>query len=385
MLRGVRVLEMGQNLAGPFAGSILADLGADVVKIEKPEGDDARYWGPALTEKACASFHLMNRNKASVVLDLKGEADRASLTAMLSEADVFVHNMRPGSMKVLGLDAASLIERHSRLIYCDMSAFGHIGPMRDRPGYEPLMQAFAGLVSVNGHPDGPPARLGASVVDLGTGMWAAIGILAALVRRERTGSGCIINTSLLETALVWAGGHAASFMSSGQLPERHGSGHPMIVPYQAFETADGPLVVAPGNDRLFRALAAALGHPEWSEDPRFSSNEARRRHREEIVGLVAGCLRDMPMREARDRLDRAGVPNAPINTIPQVLSDPQVRALGLLQEIPGLNFPITGFPVSFDGERPSIRRAAPQLGEDTAARSARGWNTDITKEHDPKC
>ncbi len=385
MLKGVKVLEMGQNLAGPFAGEILADLGADVIKIEKPEGDDARYWGPPLTEKASASFHLMNRNKSSVVLDLKCEADRASFATLLSEADVFVHNMRPGSMEPLGVDAASLTTRHHRLIYCDMTAFGHLGPMRNRPGYEPLMQAFAGLVSVNGHPDGPPARMGASVVDLGTGMWAAIGILAALVRRERTGTGCIINTSLLETALVWVGGHIANFITSGEMPQRHGSGHPMIVPYQAFDTADGPLVVAPGNDRLFGALAAALGHPEWSEDPRFSSNEDRRRHREEIVGLVAGCFGSMPMHEARDRLDRAGVPNAPINNIPQVLNDPQVRALGLLQNIPGMDLPMTGFPVSFDGLRPLIRRLAPGLGEDTEARRTQGWNTDTAAETAPKC
>lgn len=379
MLDGVRVIELGQNLAGPFAGEILADLGADVVKIEKPGGDDARGWGPPLTEDAATVFHLMNRNKASVMLDLKDEADRETLDTLLAEADIFVHNMRPGALKGLGLDAETLTTRHPRLIYCDMGAFGHLGPMRLRPGYEPLMQAFAGLVSVNGHPDGPPARMGASIVDLGTGMWTAIGALAALWRRIASGKGCVINTSLLETALTWAGSHAAQYAATGALPERHGTGHPMIVPYQAFETADGPLVVAPGNDRLFRALAQALEHPEWADDPRFANNEARRRHREEIVGLVAGCFRTMRMDEARARLDRAGVPNAPVNTIPQVLDDPQVGALGLFQLAPGLDVAMVGLPISFDGRRPAIRRAAPGLGQDTDTLRAAGWKSRKTK------
>lgn len=385
MLDGIRVIEIGQNLAGPFAAEILADLGADVVKIERPGGDDARRWGAPLTKNAAPVFHLMNRNKASVTLDLKTEADRATLDALIAEADIFLHNLRPGSMQALGLDAETLTTRYPRLIYCDMGAFGHVGPMRLRPGYEPLMQAFAGLVSVNGHPDGPPARMGASIVDLGTGMWTAIGALAALWRRVGSGKGCVVNTSLLETALTWAGTHAVQYAATGALPERHGSGHPMIVPYQAFETADGPLVVAPGNDRLFRALAEALDHPEWPEDPRFADNEARRCHREEIVGLVAGCFRTMPMAEARARLDRAGVPNAPMNTIPQVLEDPQVRSLGLFQTAPGLEVAMAGLPVSFDGLRPAIRRAAPGLGEDTKARRAAGWNTGKSKESDPTC
>ncbi len=368
VLAGVRVVELGQNLAGPFAGEILADLGADVAKIEKPGGDDARRWGPPLTENAAAIFHLMNRNKASVELDLKQDEDLATLEALIAQADIFVHNMRPGALTPLGLDPDSVRARHSRLIYCDMGAFGHVGPMRTRPGYEPLMQAFAGLVSINGHPDGPPARMGASVVDLGTGMWTAIGALAALFQRERTGHGCVINSSLLETALVWGGTHAALYQTTGQVPERHGSGHPMIVPYQAFETADGPLVVAPGNDRLFRALARALDHPEWSDDPRFETNEARRRHKEEIVGLVAGAFRDMPIAEAQDRLDEAGVPNAPMQTIPEVIDNPQVRALGIFRKAPGLNVSMVALPLSFDGKRPGIRRAAPGLGEDTSAR-----------------
>lgn len=366
MLSGIVVVEMGQNLAGPFASAILADLGARVVKIEKPGGDDARRWGPPVTEGASAAFHLMNRGKESVLLDLKAEGDKALFEALLAEADIFIHNMRPGAMAALGLGGEEATARHPRLIYCDMGAFGHLGPMRMRPGYEPLMQAFAGLVSVNGHPGGEPARMGASIVDLGTGMWTAIGALAALEGRRRSGRGCVVNTSLLETGLVWAGMHALGYVTTGRPPERHGTGHPLIVPYQAFETADGPLVVAPGNDRLFRALTEALEHPEWAEDPRFVDNESRRKHKEEIVGLVAGAMRPLSMAEARERLDAAGVPNAPIQSVPQVLEDPQVQALGLFQEAPGLDAPLAGLPISFDGARPAPRAAGPALGRDTA-------------------
>lgn len=365
MLKDITVVEMGQNLAGPFASAILADMGARVIKVEKPGGDDARRWGPPVTTKASASFHLMNRNKQSIILDLKTQDDRDLFEKLLSEADIFVHNMRPGSLAAMELDGDAVLSRHPRVIYCDMGAFGHLGPMRYKPGYEPLMQAFAGLVSVNGHPDSEPSRMGASIVDLGTGMWTAIGALAALQRRQRTGQGCIVNTSLLETALVWSGSHAIGYQTTGREPERHGTGHPLIVPYQAFETADGPLVVAPGNDRLFRALAKALDHPEWAEDPRFTDNEARRKHKEEIIGLVAGVIRPLPMAEVCARLDAAGVPNAPIQTIPQVLDNEQVQALGLYQTAPGLDLPMVGLPISFNGTRPAMRCPGPALGGDS--------------------
>ena len=386
VLRGLRVVEVGQNLAGPFAGEILADMGADVVKIEKPGGDDARRWGPPITENAAAVFHLMNRNKASVVLDLRDEADLATLHGLIAEADIFVHNMRPGAMAALDLGGDALTARYPRLIYCDMGAFGHVGPLKSRPGYEPLMHAYAGLASINGHPDGPPARVGPSIVDLGTGMWTAIGALAALWQRAQTGRGCVVNTSLLETALVWGGSHAAIYATTGHVPPRQASGHPMIVPYQAFETADGPLVVAPGNDRLFAALARALGHPEWAEDPRFATNQARLKHREEIVGLVAGCFRDMALDEARTRLDAAGVPNAPQMTIPQVLEEPQVAALDLFQKVPGLDLSLAGLPISFDGQRPPVHRAAPGIGEDTDMRRREAWPArDMQETEETEC
>lgn len=372
-LSGLKVIEMGQNLAGPFAGEILADLGADVVKIEKPGGDDARSWGAPITENASAVFHLMNRNKASVALDLKDEVDLGTFHSLLADCDIFIHNMRPGAMRALALDGMSLSETYPSLIYCDMGAFGHEGPLRNKPGYEPLVQAFSGLVSINGHPDGQPARIGPSIVDLGTGMWTVIGALAALWQRKLTGRGCVVNTSLLETALVWSGSHTAIYSTTGKVPPRQASGHPMIVPYQEFQTAGGPLVVAPGNDRLFAALARALDHPEWLDDPRFNSNPARIRHREEIVGLVSDSFRRMSLQEARDRLDRAGVPNSPRMTLPEVLEDPQVAALDIYESIEGSDARLSGLPISFNGVRPRQRRCAPDIGEDTESRRHTPW------------
>lgn len=364
-LEGVKVVELGQNLAGPFAGEILADLGATVVKVEKPDGgDDARRWGPPLTPDASAAFHAMNRNKMSVVLDLTAPDDRNRFDALVAQSDILVHNLRPGVMEKLGLGPQETTARHPRLIYCDLGAFGHLGPLKDRPGYEPLMQAFSGLISANGHPDGPPARLGASVVDLGTGMWTAVGALAALLRRARTGRGCVVNTSLFETALLWCGFHLVTYMTGGGLPVRHGTGHPLLVPYQAFETRTGPLVIAAGNDRLFARLAAVLGRPEWASDPRFRTNEDRSRNRHVLLPAVAAIAAASTKEELAERLEAAGVPCAPVHTVDEVLEHPQTQALGIVQKSPGLDLSLVGIPVSFDGARPGYRRDAPALGAD---------------------
>lgn len=367
MLEGVKVIELGQNLAGPFAGEILADLGATVVKVEKPDGgDDARRWGPPVSADASAAFHAMNRNKLSVVLDLSQAEDRRKLDGLLADSDILVHNLRPGVMEKMGLGPEETTARHPRLIYCDMGAFGHLGPMKNRPGYEPLMQAFSGLISANGHPDGPPARIGASVVDLGTGMWAAIGALAALFRRGTTGKGCVVNTSLFETALLWCGFHMVTYMTGGGLPVRHGTGHPLLVPYQAFETSTGPLVIAAGNDRLFARLAQVLGHPEWGTDPRFVTNEDRSRNRAILLPMVAEIAAGTTKEELAEKLETAGIPCAPIHTVDEVLAHPQTDALGILQQSPGIDLSLVGMPISFDGERPAYRKDAPSLGEDNA-------------------
>ncbi len=368
-LHGIKVIEIGQVLSGPFAGAIFADLGADVIKVEKPEGgDDARQMGVAFRHGDAFNFHEFNRGKRSIALDLKSEAGMAALHALLAEADILVHNMRPGVPEALGLDPYATTARHPRLIYCNMGAFGHKGPLKDRPGYEPLLQAFAGLNSITGEPDGPPVRMGASVVDQGTGMWTVIGALSALQQRARTGRGCVVNTSLFETAFLWAGQKVGAYLNQGKLPERHASGHPGFVPYESFDAADGPLLVCCGNDRLFRKFAAELGHPEWPEDPRFATNRLRLANKADCLALVRDAMRQRPRAEWLERLVAAGVPCAPINTIPEMLEEPQAKAIGMLVTPPGEDFSVTALPVSFDGERPQPKAGAPRLDGHKGAR-----------------
>ena len=372
-LAGVKVVEIGQVLSGPFAGAILGDLGADVIKVEKPDGgDDARQMGLAFRHGDALNFHEFNRGKRSVALDLKTAAGREALHALLAEADILVHNMRPGAPEALGLGPAETTARHPRLIYCNMGAFGHRGPLKDRPGYEPLLQAFGGLAAITGEPDGPPVRMGASVVDQGTGMWTVIGALSALQQRARTGRGCVIDTSLFETAFLWAGQKISAYVNQGRLPERHASGHPGFVPYEAFATADGPLLVCCGNDRLFAKLAVELGHPEWAADPRFTSNRQRLAHKADCLALVAGALAARPRAEWLERLVAAGVPCAPINSIPELLEEPQAQAIGMLATPPGEDFRVIALPLSFDGERPQPRAGAPRLDQHRGARFGEG-------------
>jgi crotonobetainyl-CoA:carnitine CoA-transferase CaiB-like acyl-CoA transferase len=367
MLEGIRVLELGQVLSAPFAGAILGDLGAEVLKIERVEGgDDARRMGPDFRHGDALTFHMVNRNKKSVALDLKSEAGKADFERLAASADILVHNLRPGVPDALGIDGPSLTARHPRLIYCAISAFGHIGPMRDRPGYEPLIQAYSGLSSTNGGPDDPPMRMGVAVCDQGTGMWIVIGALAALQRRHQTGRGTIVTASLLETALVWAAQRGDSWVNEGHMPPKHRSGHPALAPYEAFEAKDGPFIICCGNDRLFAKLARALGKPEWSEDERFATNRARLRNLTTLAVLMMEILRTQPRATWIERLEAVGVPAAPINTLPEALNEPQTRALGILQDVPGEDYKLTGSALSFDGVRPAIRSAAPRLGTETA-------------------
>ncbi len=364
VLSGLRVIELGQVLAGPFAGAILGDLGADVIKVERTDGgDDARHMGPAFRHGDALNFHVFNRNKRSVALDLKSADGRAALEALAAEADILVHNLRPGVTESLGIDGAAMCARHSRLIYCEISAFGHLGPQRHSPGYEPLIQAFSGLSSVNGGPDDRPLRLGASVCDQGTGMWVVIGALSMLQRRERTGRGGVVSGSLLETAMVWNAQKADSFTNSGTMPARHASGHPGFVPYESFGTATGPLLLCVGNDRLFAKFAATVGQPDWPADPRFATNRARLTNKAALLDGIRTILSTEPRDSWIARFGAAGVPCAPVNSIPEALDEPQVQALGLQQAVPGEDYKLTGLPLSFDGVRPSIRSAAPRLGE----------------------
>lgn len=364
-LEGIKVVEIAQALAGPFAGEILAHMGADVVKVERPEGDEARGWGPPFKLGGGPTFHAVNMNKRSIVLDLKNPEAIAWLKDYIAQADVIVQNLRPGVIEELGLGPETLLALNPRLVFCSLWAFGRSGPRRLRPGYEPMVQAFAGLFSVNGGEEDPPSRFGAPVLDLGTGMWAAMGVLAALHRRARTGRGGIVDASLFETALGWLTGHVAGYQFTGDLPSRERTGSRRLVPFQGFQTKNGTVIIAAGNDRLFAKLAIALGHPEWAKDPRFATNGDRRAHRLELVELIEGVLGTRTKGEWIDTLEEAGVPCAPIQDLREMLAEPQVEALGVLQGVPELGYDLMTLPVSFDGRRPPISRRAPTLGEHT--------------------
>jgi crotonobetainyl-CoA:carnitine CoA-transferase CaiB-like acyl-CoA transferase len=362
-LTGITVVEIAQNLAGPMAGEILAHLGADVVKVERPEGDDARAWGPPFHKGVSPGFLAVNANKRSITLDLKDQRAVAWLTDFIGRADVLVQNLRPGSLEALGLGSEALLARHPRLVYCSVWAFGRSGPLRLKPGYEPMVQAFSGLMMMNGDEGGPPTRIGTSVLDYGTGMWTAIGALAGLVQRQRTGRGCVVDASLFETGLAWLKGHFASYRISGEVPERHRTGSHRVVPFEGFETKTGPIIIAAGNERLFAKLAAALGHPEWAKDPRFGSNSARVANKADLVAAIARIMLTRSKGEWIDVLEAAGVPCAPINTLPEAVTEPQAAATGMIQAVPGDDCELVGLPLSFDGMRPGIRMAPPGAGE----------------------
>jgi crotonobetainyl-CoA:carnitine CoA-transferase CaiB-like acyl-CoA transferase len=362
-LDGVKVVEVASNIAGPYAGLILGSLGADVLKVERPEGDDARKWGPPFIGDTASIFHTVNLNKRSVTLDLKDPAQLAWLKGYIADADVLVQNMRPGTMEALGLGSAALLELNPRLVYGSAAAFGAKGPMRLAAGYEPMVQAFAGVFSVNGEAERPGVRVGVSLLDVGTGMWTALGCIAGLLQRERTGKGMAVDASLFETALGWLAGHFAGFRVSGDLPVRNPTGSNRVVVFQAFDAADGAIIIAAANDRLFAKLANELGHPEWASDPRFRTNPDRFAHRDVLIPMVADIVRERPRAHWIAQLDAVGVPCAPINDLRQVEALPQTAALGIMQSAPEVEIPFVGMPLSFDGQRPPIRRRAPKLGE----------------------
>lgn len=366
-LSGIKVVEIGQVLAGPFAGAIFSDLGAEVVKIERPEvGDDARLMGRAFRHGDSLTFQVFNRGKQSVTLDLKSPAGIDALHAIVADADVLVHNLRPGVPDDLGIDGPTMCARHPRLVYAEMSAFGPIGPLAARPGYEPLIQAYSGLSSINGDPDGPPVRIGASVCDQGTGMWVVIGALSLLQRRQRTGRGGLVQGSLLETAMTWSAQKSDAWINEGAMPQRHASGHPAFVPYEAFDASDAPLLICVGNDRLFVKFAQVLQRPDWPQDARFRSNRDRLTNKDALLEQIRAILRTRTRDAWIEALEAVGVPCAPLHTLPEALEQPQLQALELLQAVPGEDFRLTGLPLTIDGARPRITGPAPRLGADNA-------------------
>jgi formyl-CoA transferase len=372
-LEGIKFLDLSRVLAGPWCTQLLADLGAEVVKIERPgAGDDTRHWGPPWfgegEARVAAYFLSCNRGKKSAAIDF-AEPEGAALVRKLAErADVVVENFRVGGLEKFGLDAKSLRTANPRLVYASITGFGQDGPYADRAGYDFMIQAMGGLMSITGLPDdepgGGPMRVGVAVADLFTGMYTAVGILAALLRREKTGEGAHIDMALLDTQLAMLANQASNFLVSGKDPPRQGNTHPNIVPYQPFDASDRPLVIAVGNDRQFVRLAELAGHPEWASDPRFSINAARVANRAELVRLVGEAVRQQPAAYWLERLEEAGIPAGPINSISEALANVQAQHRHMLRTIAGV--PMVGSPIRLDGDRADSDLPPPALGEHTS-------------------
>jgi crotonobetainyl-CoA:carnitine CoA-transferase CaiB-like acyl-CoA transferase len=368
-LSGLTVIEIGHSVAAPYAGMILGELGAEVIKVENPKGGDpCRGWGPPFTGDTATAFHAFNRAKRGITIDLGEPAEVDKLRVLIRDrADVLIHNLKYGALDRYGLSAEVLTAEKPSLVWCNLGAFGATGPLRDRPGYDPMMQAYGGLMSLLGEDGRPPVRVGVSIIDIATGMWSAIGILAALQERQRTGRGGVVDTSLYETTLAWMTLPISAYLANGEIPTRHGSGIEQIVPYQAFETADGFMMVAAGNDNLFRRLCTAISRPGLAEEARFRTNAERVVNRKELVPVLTDIFRTAPMTVWAERLDAAGIPNSPIQTLDKVVSDAQTEALGIIQQWAGSPaLSLVGLPMSFDGARPAFPKPAPRLGEDNA-------------------
>ncbi|MEM9061080.1 MAG: CoA transferase [Pseudomonadota bacterium] len=367
-LDGIRVIEIGHSIAAPYAALILAELGAEVIKVERPGvGDDARGWGAPVegpTSTASATFHAMNRLKRSVALDMKSPDGLAKLKRLASLSDVVIQNQRPGLATKLGFDAEMLCAENPALIYANIHAFGDTGPLASRPGYDPLMQAFGGLMTVVGEAGQPSIRINPSIIDMTTGLWLVIGILTALLRRSSTGQGGVVDTALFETALGWMLYFLPIFTSSGKIPGKAGSGVVMICPYQIFQCADGELMIAAGNDTLFAKFCAALGQDQWATDSRFLTNPDRLEHRDVLIALLMGETARRNKSDLASALDAAGVPNAPVQNMAEVAADPQTLASGMKRGSGNLEF--FGLPLRLDGHRPDRDEDAPGLGADDA-------------------
>ena len=371
-LEGIKVLDLSRVLAGPWCTQLLADLGAEVIKVERPgSGDDTRHWGPPWhgegDDRVAAYFLSCNRGKKSAAIDF-AQAEGAALVRELAKgADVVVENFKVGGLTKFGLDAASLRAAHPRLVYASITGFGQDGPYADRAGYDYIIQGMGGLMSITGLPDGEPGggpmRVGVAVVDLFTGMYTAVAILAALYQREKTGEGAHVDMALFDTQLAMLANQASNALVSGQDPPRQGNTHPNIVPYQPFEAADQPIIIAIGNDRQFARLAEICGHPEWAKDERFASNATRVAHRAEIVRLIGDCIREKLAADWLDQLEAAGIPAGPINRISQALADVQAQHRQMVRSIAGM--PLVGSPLRMNGRRADSDLPPPALGEHT--------------------
>ncbi len=371
-LEGIKVLDLSRVLAGPWCTQLLADLGAEVIKVERPgSGDDTRHWGPPWhgdgEDRVAAYFLSANRGKKSAAIDFAQPDGTALVRRLAQDADIVVENFKVGGLDKFGLDATSLRASNPRLIYASITGFGQDGPYAERAGYDFIIQGMGGMMAITGLPDdqagGGPLRAGVAVVDLFTGLYTCIAILAALYGRERSGEGAHIDMALFDTQLAMLANQASNALIAGKDPPRQGNTHPNIVPYQPFDAADQPIIIAVGNDRQFARLAEMCEHPEWASDERFSSNGARVAHRSDMIALVAECIRRKPAASWLGQLEAAGIPAGPINTVTQALHDIQAQHRGMVRTMAGM--PLVGSPIRIDGERADSELPPPALGQHT--------------------
>ncbi|NTY41657.1 CaiB/BaiF CoA transferase family protein [Burkholderia diffusa] len=398
-LAGVKVLDLSRILAGPSATQLLGDLGADVVKVEKPgEGDDTRRWGPPFVRgkdgrptSESAYYLCANRNKRSIAIDLASTAGRELVIELVAQADVLVENYKAGDLARYGLAYEQLRVRFPRLIYCSITGFGQTGPYAGRPGYDFLIQGIGGIMSLTGEPDGEPMKTGVGIADVMTGMYAAVGILAALQHRHATGEGQHIDISLLDTQIAWLVNAGTNYLLSRELPERLGNGHPNIVPYQVFPTQDAPMILAVGNDTQFARLCTVAGLDALPNDSRYATNPQRLAHREELCALIASALRVRRRAHWLEALESAGVPCGPVNDLTEVFTDPHVIVRGAELRMPCYwaadeEIPLLANPLRMSATPPSYRRVPPRLNEHRED-VLRDWlrNGPLTRDGDKPC
>jgi crotonobetainyl-CoA:carnitine CoA-transferase CaiB-like acyl-CoA transferase len=377
-LAGLRVLELARILAGPWAGQLLADLGADVVKVErKGTGDDTRGWGPPFVEAAdgnhlgAAYFHATNRGKRSIELDFESEDGRRIVKKLAARSDVLIENFKVGGLAKFGLDYASLSKDNPRLIYCSITGFGQTGPYASRAGYDLMAQGIGGIMDLTGTPDGEPQRAGVPVADIFTGIYSVVGVLAALIERGRTGRGCQVDTALVDSQIGVLANQALNYLVSGKVPKRIGNAHPNIVPYQVFPVADGHIIIATGNDSQFAKLCGALGEPGICGEPNYRANSDRLQHREELIARLSALTRRWRGADLLAKLESVQVPAGPINPLDQVFVDPQVVHRGMRIDLPSKaakagTIPGVRTPIIIGGKPMAAERPSPRLGEHTA-------------------
>lgn len=366
-LAGIKVLDLSRALAGPYCTMLLADYGAEVIKVELPgTGDDTRGWGPPFVQGESAYFMSINRNKKSLTLDMKNTKSKEILERMIRQSDVMVENFRPGAADRLGLGYEQVKKVNPKIIYCSISGFGQDGPYRELPGFDQTLQGMGGMMSITGEPNGPPMKVGVAIADISGGMFAAYGIMLALFNRERTGAGQWVDTSLLDSQIAWLTYRAGEYFASGKLPEKVGSGHPMIVPYQAFKAKDEYINIAVGNDQLWKRFCKVIGMEQIMDDPKFAVNAKRVENRKDLIDILSKAIETKTGAEWLKLLEDAGIPAGPIYTLDKLFSDPQVlhRKMAVeLQHPRAGTIKVTGVPVKLSETPGEIYSPPPLLGQ----------------------